>query len=221
LGGEVFALLLACTPPAAAHGLDANRVQVVVHDAVAEIVATPPSAFVASADADGDGLLDVAELRARREDVLRSLVAAVVVTDGDGHPGALDRADVSVPRGLDDGARGSEFLRLTVVLRWPAPPRALRVRLGFVTDHPVLVYATHARSGAQPGVLTLVGDGEYATLDSPASEATLLRAAPAPAPAPPRALGRERRSPAMAVLAAVLTIVALVAVVLRRRRKAL
>jgi hypothetical protein len=169
---------------AEAHGLEANHLQVVVHELTAEVVATPPSAFVADADANHDGRLDVAEVRARREEIIHALVTALVLTDGEGRAGVLDRADVSVPRGDDEGARGSDFLRLTVVIRWPAAPGAVRLRCGFVMEHPVLVYATHAESRSQPGVLTLVGDGEYATLATPHAEATLLRRAGVPAPAP-------------------------------------
>jgi hypothetical protein len=191
---------------ARAHGLDANRVQVVVHERTAELVATPPSEFVAFADANGDGLLNVAEVRARRDEILRALVASVSLTDGEGRAGELDRSDVSVPRGDDDGARGSDFLRLTVVLRWAAPPSFVRVRCGFVMQHPVTVFATRAESRSTPGMLTLVGDGEYGSLPTARSEAALLRPGPAPqaAAAPSPAPARRARPwlPAVAVLAA-------------------
>jgi hypothetical protein len=214
---SAFAAALAWGATAAPHGLDANRLQVVVHESTAEVVATPPSEFVAVADANGDGLLDRAEVSARRDDVLRALVSALVVTDGDGRPGALERADVSVPRSGDDDTRGSDFLRLTVVLRWPGPPAAVRVRCGFVRQHPVVLYATHADGLSQPGVLTLVGDGEYRTLATPDAEVTVLRrslAAPAPSPAsPPRRSPRVRRVPsALTVLLASLAAVLLLLV---------
>lgn len=201
-----FACALASTvwgSAAWAHGLDANRVQVVVHEQTAELVATPPSEFVAFADANGDGLLNVAEVRARRDEILRALLASVSLTDGDGRAGALDRSDVSVPRGDDDGARGSEFLRLTVVWRWPAAPASLRVRCGFVMQHPVTVFATRAESRSVPGMLTLVGDGEYGTLATARSEATLLRQGPAPQPAAlPAAAAPAPRSTLPAMFAA-------------------
>lgn len=212
------------TGAAQAHGLEANHLQVVVHELTAEVVATPPSAFVADADANHDGLLNVAEVRARREEIIRALVASLVVTDGGGRTGVLDRADVSVPRGDDEGARGSDFLRLTVVLRWPTAPGAVRVRCGFVMEHPVLVYATRAESRSRPGSLTLLGDGEYATLATRDAEATLLRPAPAPGTATPRAAATPSpRRPAPAIratttAAVVLALAALAATRLRRPR---
>lgn len=210
---------------ARAHGLDANQVQVVVHERFAELVATPPSEFVAFADANGDGLLNVAEVRARRDDILRALVGSVTLTDGDGRAGEPDRSDVSVPRGHDDGARGSDFLRLTVVVRWPAAPASIRVRCGFVMQHPVTVFATRAESLSTPGMLTLVGDGEYGSLPTPLAEAALLRQRPAapqpaasPAPAPP---APRRLSPTLIVSVLVtLALAALAGMRVRGARKA-
>jgi hypothetical protein len=208
--------------PAAAHGLEANHVQIVVHERTAEVVATAPSEFVAAADANHDGLLDVDEVRAHRGEIIAALVAALSVTDGEGRAGALDRADVSVPRA--DDARGSDYLRLTVVLRWPAPPSALRVRCGFVTGHPMVLYATHAESVSQPGVLTLVGDGEYGTLASAATEVTVLRARsvapPVAAPRPaPRRPPPVRTAVTAAAAGAVAALVGALALRLRRRSR--
>lgn len=169
--------------PARAHGLDANRVQVVLHEDIVEAVATPPAAFVRQADRNGDGRLRVDEVRARQEEVVRALASALVITDEAGRAGAVERADVSVP--LDDATRGADHLRLTVRLRWARPPRAVRVRCAFVGEHPVTVFATRAESRSTPGTLTLLGDGEYATLARADQETTLLGAPSAPPPAPP------------------------------------
>jgi hypothetical protein len=57
------------------------------------------------------------------------------------------------------------------------------VRCDFVTQHPVTVFASRAESVSTPGVLTLVGAGEYESLTSREATATMLRGAPAPTPA--------------------------------------
>jgi hypothetical protein len=176
---------LAWAPSAVAHGLDANRIELVVHDRVVEAVATPAAESVRMADDDGDGRISPAELRAHREEVRRSLVASLVVLDGNGTAGEQERSDVSVPRGdATDGVVGRDYVRLTVVLRWPTPPTALRVRCGFAGGHPVAVSA-HRAEASSPGVLTLVGEPEYGSLSTPLAEVTLLdRRAPTVAPAP-------------------------------------
>lgn len=186
--------------PAAAHGLDANRVQVVLHEEVVEAVATPPAEFVRWADRDGDGRLRVDEVVARQGEVLRALSAALAVTDDAGRAGEVERADVSVPRG--DETVGADYLRLTLRLRWPRPPRAVRVRCGFVGEHPVAVFATRAESRSTPGTLTLLGTGEYALLARSDAEATLLTT-------PPRARARRRASalPLLVVACALAAIV--------------
>lgn len=151
--------------PARAHGLDANRVEVVLHEGFAEAVATPPAEFFRGVDRDGDGLLSVPEVQARQEEVLGTLRGALRITDEDGRAGTLERDDVSVPIG--DGPGPKEYVRYTVRMRWPQEPRALQVRCGFVGEHPVTIFATRADSRASPGTLTLVGAGEYATLTRP------------------------------------------------------
>lgn len=147
--------------------------QLVVHEARAEVVSTPPVEAVPAADTDHDGLLTVAEVQPRRDEITRALAAAVVITDAEGRMGIVERADLSVPTG--DETRGSDFLRLTLVLRWPSPPGALRVRCGFVTLHPVTLFAARADARSQPGVLTLRDEGEYVVLASRDAEATVFR----------------------------------------------
>lgn len=157
-----------------AHGLDAHRVELVLHENVVEVTATPSAAFVSFADVDGDGLLTVAEVSARRDEIRNALAASLALTDHRGRVGTLERTDVSVPRGHDaDDARGRDHLRFSMRLTWNEAPRELRLRCAFARVHPVSVYATRAAAGA-PGVLTLVGDPEGAVLNTPA-EFTLLR----------------------------------------------
>lgn len=175
-------------PLAWGHGLDADRVELVLRGDAVEAVATPSVEVVRWADADGDGRLTRDELDPRREAVREALVAALHVTDEAGREGAVERADVSLPHGHDgDVAAGRSFLRVTVVRRWSAPPRAVQVRCDFARARPVTVYATRAEA-TTPGVLTLVGAPELVRLDAPDASATLLRAAlPAPAPVAPTA----------------------------------
>jgi len=177
-----FAVALAGSA-AGAHGLDADRVEVVLRGDVVEAVATPRVGFVRDADTDGDGRLSLPEVNARRDEIRRALVDALRIADDDGRAGTLERSDVSIPHGHDgDEARGGSFVRVTVVLRWAVAPRAVRVRCAFVGDQPVTVYATRAEA-ATPGALTLVGDPELVRLASPDATVTLLRRAEAPSPA--------------------------------------
>jgi hypothetical protein len=210
---------------AGAHGLDADRVEVVLRGDVVEAVATPRAGFVrdADADADGDGRLSLPEVNARRDEIRRALVDALRITDGDGRAGSLERSDVSVPHGHDgDDARGGTFLRVTVVLRWAAAPRAVRVRCAFVGERPVTVYATRAEA-ATPGVLTLVGDPELVQLASPDATVTLLRRADVPSPttAPPAPASRPPAPAAPGAVAWVALAAALGAALLAARRRTL
>lgn len=199
--------------PARAHGLDANRVEVVLHEGIAEAVATPPAEFFRGADRDGDRMLSVPEVQARQEEILATLRAALRITDEAGRDGALERADVSVPIG--DGPGPKEYVRYTVRLRWPQEPRALRVRCGFVGEHPVTVFATRAESRSSPGTLTLQGLGEYATLTrAEDTTAPLLGSPAAPTPLPGSSTGDALRTWAIAAL--VVGVVG--AVILARRR---
>lgn len=182
-----FSLLaaLAWAPAAMAHGLDANRVELVLHEDVVEAVATPAAESVRVADEDGDGRITPDELRAHREEVRRALVDALSLTDGDGRPGTLERSDVSVPRGdLTDGVLARDYVRLTVKLRWPRPPSSLRLRCGFVGTHPLAVSAQRAEASG-PGVLTLVGDPQGALLATRDAEASLFGPSAPAAVAPP------------------------------------
>ncbi len=166
-----------------AHGLDPDRVELVLHGDTVEAVATPSTAFVRAADENGDGLLSLDEVNPHREEIRRALVDALSITDEDGRAGALDRSDVSLPHGHDgDTSNARSFLRITVKLRWPSTLRAVRVRCAFASVRPVTVYATRAEAEV-PGVLTLSGAPELVRLESAAATVTLLRAASAPAPA--------------------------------------
>ncbi len=102
--------------PARAHGLDANRVEVVLHEGIAEAVATPPAEFFRGADRDGDGLLSVREVQARQEEVLGALRGALRITDEDGRAGTLERDDVSVPIGDGPGPQGVRALHRAAAL---------------------------------------------------------------------------------------------------------
>lgn len=156
-----------------AHGLDANRVEVVLQGDVVEAVATPPVSFVRGADRNGDGLLSLAEVNAHRDAIRRELVAAMHLTDPEGHAGTLERADISLPRSAD-GHAGGEFLRVTARWRFAAPPSGVRVRLDFVREHPVTVYATHARTLGD-GRVALIGAPELAVLANAQASTTMLR----------------------------------------------
>ncbi|MEZ4394885.1 MAG: hypothetical protein R3A48_27730 [Polyangiales bacterium] len=155
------------------HGLDANRVEVVLQGAVVEAVATPPVSFVRGADRDGDGLLSLAEVNAHRDAIRRELVAAMHLTDPEGRAGTLERADISLPRSAD-GHPGGEFLRVTARWRFASAPAGLRVRFDFVREHPVTVYATHARTLGD-GRVALVGAPELAVLPNAQASTTMLR----------------------------------------------
>lgn len=171
----------------AAHGLDANQIQLVLHEQTAEVVATVPSEFAAVADTNGDGLITLAELNPRRAEVRAALVASLVVTDGAGVAGTLDRSDISLPRTDNDEDTGRDFIRLTVKYVFATAPQGVRVRCGFVGQHPVSLYATRAEARSTPGMLTLVGNGEMVQFTDRNTVVPVLGAAsvaPSPTPAP-------------------------------------
>lgn len=105
------AVVSACvaSPAAFAHGLDANQIQLVLHGETAEVVATAPAEFATLADANGDGLITLDELNPHRAAVRDALVAAMQVTDDDGHAPAVERSDVSLPRADDSPGDGRDF----------------------------------------------------------------------------------------------------------------
>jgi hypothetical protein len=189
--------------PAAAHGLDANQIQLVLHEQTAEVVATVPSEFAALADTNGDGLITLAELNPRRSEVRAALVASLVVTDGAGAAGTLDRSDISLPRTDNDEDTGRDFIRLTVKYVFPTAPQGVRLRCGFVGQHPVSLYATRAESRSTPGMLTLVGNGEMVQFTDRTTVVAVLgapSATPSPTPSPtpattPAAPHARRESP--------------------------
>lgn len=207
------------------HGLDANRVELVLHGDTVEAVATPPTSFVHGADDNGDGFLTLPEVNPHRDEIRRALVDALHITDPSGAVGALERADVSLPRAHGDDAQGRDFLRVTVKLRWPAAPAALRVRCDFVGEHPVTVYATRAESSS-PGVLTLVGTPELATLRDARATPTLLqattRATSAQTPPPRQSpAASERTTSSRAPWLGLAGLVGVCVVVTRRRASSL
>jgi hypothetical protein len=179
-----LALVLALLPsPARAHGADANQIQIVLRGQRAEVLATPPVSAIAFADADGDGRLTRDELAAERPAVLQALLDSVWLADERARPGDLVRADVSVPAEPDpSGLAGHEFVRLSWVLAWSAPPSALSLEAGFVGEHPVGVVAQRAEAGARPGVLVLVGAPDARVIDGASGMITLLDEIVASAP---------------------------------------
>lgn len=192
LGRRVVGLAVTLSTSAPlAHGLDANRVQVVLRGDAAEAVATVPVEFLGDIDRDRDGLLTLAELSPRRAEARDRLVAALDLRDDHGRAGEVVRADVSLPR---DGAPslGRDFVRLTVVRRWTTAPRALSLRCAFVDEHPVAVFASRAVASG-PGRLSLLGRPEARVATSATTRLDLLRVpappAPRPSPAPYFALG--------------------------------
>lgn len=211
-----FAAAMLLAPPAWAHGLDANRVEVVLHEEVVEAVATPPAEFFRGADQNGDGRLDVPEVRARQAEILRTIREALSITDHSGRAGTLEREDISVPIG--DGPGPRDYLRYTVKLRWTRAPRSLLLRCGFVGEHPVTVFATRADSRSARGSLTLVGEGEFSTLASPRDLRALLGAPPTSPPPTPAAAQPSPQNGVHALGAAALIVALVGAVVLARRR---
>ncbi|MBI5513551.1 MAG: hypothetical protein HY909_07260 [Deltaproteobacteria bacterium] len=188
-GAPLFAavLLFVRGSPSLAHGLDAHRVELVLHEATVDVVATPSVDMVPEADLDGDGRLTRGELRARREAALRALSLALTITDAEGQRATVERPDVAVPRGdAEDQDPPRDHLRWSFALRWERPPRGLRVRLTRPTAHALTVYAVRAEGASTPGVLTLLGEGETRRMDPSAPEVLLLRnQAPSPAASRP------------------------------------
>ncbi|MEZ4407438.1 MAG: hypothetical protein R3A52_13320 [Polyangiales bacterium] len=146
-----------------------------------ESVATGARGVPATSDLDRDGLFLTLAGGARRAEARDrpSPRSTCATTAGD-----VVRADVSLPRD-GDPSRGRDFVRLTVVRRWPSPPRALSLRCAFVGEHPVSVFASRA-AATEPGRLSLLGRPEMQAVASPAARLELLRSPAPPAPAAPR-----------------------------------
>jgi hypothetical protein len=167
---------VAYTSEVSAHGLGANQIQIVLHDQVAEVLATPPVEYVSYADTNHDGRLEVREVQAQRETIRRTFLDGLALTNENNIRATVERADISVPRGDDpDGTRGSDFVRLTVVFRWNTSPNSLRLRCAFVTTHPISVFASRAAHVDTTGVLTLQGQGQQALLSNQSLEIVLLQ----------------------------------------------
>jgi len=185
-GAQALSALLgaiALPGTAAAHGADANQIQLVVHEVVGELVATPPvdSPGLAFADEDSDGHLTRDELSRHRPAVLEALLGAVMLHDEAGRPARVERADVSLPATpTTPGIPGRDFVRLTLRLVFDAPPTAVRVICRFAGDHPVHMTAHRADGRADPGRLNLNGGPQFARFDRAQTEAVVFGdAAPA------------------------------------------
>lgn len=172
-----------------AHGADANQIQIVLHEDVAEVVATPPTDFAGLrfADDDADGRLSRPEMDRHRAEVRDLLTAALPIFDEAGRPARVDRADVSLPAApTTPGVEGRDFVRLTLRLVFEAEPKALRVACRFQGEHPVMLTAQRADGRSEPGRLGLLGPPQVARFDAAHPEAVLFGdAAPAQPPAPP------------------------------------
>lgn len=204
-----------------AHGADANQIQLVVHEAVGELVATPPVDFAGLrfADEDADGLLTLEEMKRHRPAVREALVAALGVFDEAGRPARVERADVSLPSTPTMvGGAGRDFVRLTLRLIFEAPPRAVRIVCRFAGEHPVHVLAHRADGRSEPGRLNLAGGGESAVIDARHPEAVVFgMAAPARTGAP---AGWTTFAPWILPVLLLVTLVVRVLSDRRRRRRA-
>lgn len=94
-------LLLAWLSSASAHGLDAHRLTLEVEDAVVRVTATPGVESLRSADTNGDGLLDRAEVAAARGAIRDLFTRDFQLTDLAGDGAICDAASVST---VGDGA---------------------------------------------------------------------------------------------------------------------
>ena len=205
-GPRLIGLLIAATATTAhAHGADANQIQLVLHENVAEVVATPPVDFAGLrfADDDADGRLSRPEMDRHRAEVRDVLTAALPVFDEAGRPARVDRADVSLPAApTTPGAEGRDFVRLTLRLVFEAEPKALRVACRFLGEHPVMLTAQRADGRAEPGRLGLLGPQQVARFDAAHPEAVLFgEAAPARSPEPAAPTWGERAAPFVIPLA--------------------
>lgn len=115
------ALLLAWIQAASAHGLDAHRLTLEVEDAVVRVTATPGVDALRTADTNGDGLLDHAEVAAAREAIRALFTRDFHLTDLAGAGATCDAASVSTV------GEGADHVRLSVRCTFAARPDALVV----------------------------------------------------------------------------------------------
>lgn len=115
------ALLLACLQVASAHGMDAHRLTLEVEDAVVRVTATPGVESLRSADTNGDGLLDRAEVAAARDAIRALFTRDFRLTDLAGDGATCDAASVSTV------GEGADHVRLSVRCAFATRPDSVVV----------------------------------------------------------------------------------------------
>lgn len=120
----VYLLLLALPHPAAAHGLDAHRMQVELDGRTVRLAVTPGVDAFPSADTNGDARLDRAEVATAREAIRKRVVEAIGLHDGAGQLPACDPASVSTV------GNGEDHVRVSLRCTFSSPPDTLEVQVG-------------------------------------------------------------------------------------------
>lgn len=188
--------------PVHAHGLDRGRLTLELEAETVRLVATPPSSIFATADDDRDGLLDVDEVRAHREQMRQAFDETLSITDGEGHVPTCAVTDVSTPgSGGSERPRPSDHVRVTRVCRFASKPGSIVVTDALAREAPMLVEAVRV-SRISPDRWEPEGVVERAALDAHSATARLLtREAPMQANPPSRVRAVDGFDPWLLALA--------------------
>ena len=176
----VYFLLFVLPNPAAAHGLDAHRMQVELDGRTVRVAVTPGVDAFPSADTNGDARLDRAEVATAREAIRTRVVEAIELHDGAGQSPACDPASVSTV------GNGEDHVRISLRCTFPSPPDTLEVKVGALGFAPFTFEGLRSHE-VRPG--TWAPDGPVVRATVPVGGGIVRLAAPGvvletPSPSP-------------------------------------
>ena len=172
-----FLTLLILSRLAAAHGIDAHRVQVELDGAVVRVAVTPGVDAFPGADQNGDAILDRAEVAAARSTIRARVESALHLEGADGEAPTCEPASIST---VGDGAG---HVRASLRCTFPSPPGALSVRLDALGWLPYTLEAVRTRQEA-PGRWAPDGEVMGGTFPARGGVVTLLARGPENTPPP-------------------------------------
>lgn len=163
--------LLLFSRTAAAHGMDAHRVQVELDGAVVRVAVTPGVDAFPDADQDGNAVLDRAEVAAARSAIRARFEAAFHLEDPQGE------APACAPASISTVGNGEGHVRASLHCTFRAPPEAIVVRMDALGWFPYTLEAVRTRLVA-PGRWSPDGEVVGGTIAAGGGVVTLLARSP-------------------------------------------
>jgi hypothetical protein len=167
---HLLALLL-FSRTAAAHGIDAHRVQVELDGAVVRVAVTPGVDAFPDADQDGNAILDRAEVAAARGALRARFEFAFHLEDPQGE------APACAPASISTVGNGEGHVRASLHCTFRAPPEAIVVRMNALGWFPYTLEAVRTRQVA-PGRWGPDGEVVGGTIAAGGGVVTLLARSP-------------------------------------------